>query len=147
LFIGRHPITVDNENRVTVPPRFSERLSGGGIITQGFDRNLWVLPAETFQLLCQRISAMNLTDPIARLLLRMIFGRAFELEVDQSGIMYIPQSLREYAELQDDIVLVGQGDYFEIWDSALWVEQESKLGDANTNTERFAKFVIALSAS
>ena len=146
LFLGRHHLTLDTENRLTIPACFYGSLTDGGIITQGFDRNLWVLPVTTFKLLCQRISAMNLTDPLARLLLRMLLGHAFELEINESGIVCVPQNLLEYAELGKEIVLIGQGDYFEVWDLALWQEQESQLGDANANSERFSKFVIALSA-
>jgi MraZ protein len=146
LFLGQHHLALDKEDRLLVPSRFYGPLSDGGVITQGFDRNLWIIPAAKFQLLCQQISAVNLADPKARLLLRILLGQACELVTDNSGSIQIPQNLRAYAKLDKQIVLVGQGDYFEIWDKTLWQGQESQLGDANANSERFANLVISLSA-
>lgn len=147
MFLGQHHLTLDKDARIPVPSRFSGPLSEGGVITQGFDRNLWILPAAKFQLLCQRISAMNIADPKARLLLRLLLGQACELVTDESGGIQIPRNLREYAELDKEIVLVGQGDYFEIWDTAQWQNQEIQLGDAEANSERFAHLAIAFSAN
>jgi DNA-binding transcriptional regulator/RsmH inhibitor MraZ len=57
--------------------------------------------------------------------------------------MLIPQNLASFAGLEKDIVLVGQGDYFEVWAPAPWEKQSTKLLDADANTERFAQLDLA----
>lgn len=144
MFLGQHHLSLEKENRMTVPPFFSGPLANGAVITQGFDRNLWILPSAKFQQLYQRVSSINIADPKARLLLRLLLGQACELVIDESGGIHIPQTLREFAELDTEIVLVGQGDYIEVWDKNLWQRQESELSDASVNSERFANLVITL---
>jgi MraZ protein len=87
---------------------------------------------------------MNLADPLARLLLRMILGAASELEMDEAGCIFVPQNLREFANLNGEAVLVGQGDYFEVWSPAHWHEQETQLQDAETNSQRFVMLDLAV---
>ena len=144
MFIGQYHYAINDESRLTIPAGFRERLSGGAFVTQGFDRNLWVLTAQAFQEIYRRVTAMNLADPLARLLLRMILGAASELDMDQAGSILIPQNLRAFANLNGEAVLVGQGDYFEVWSPALWHEQETQLQDAETNAQRFVMLDLAV---
>jgi MraZ protein len=87
--------------------------------------------------------ALNLAEPIARLLLRLFLGSAVELQAERSGLVAIPEELRQFAGLQDELVLVGQGDYFEIWAPELWGKQEAQLRDADANSSRFAALPMA----
>ena len=138
MFLGLYRHSFDDKGRLTVPARFREYLNAGAFVTQGFDRNLMVLTGVAFHQIYERLNAMNIADPTARLLRRMILGKAFQLEVDKSGRILIPQNLCEYATLKDEAVLVGQGDYFEIWTPALWDGQEDMLQDSETNAQRFS---------
>jgi MraZ protein len=146
MLFGQFRTSFDNQGRLTLPDHFRELLSVGAVLTQGFDRNLLVLPRESFQDLYQRIRTMNLADPSARLLLRMILGTACEVETDKSGRVTVPENLREFAGLDgSEAVLVGQGDFLEIWAPALWRKQEIRLQDAEANAERFIQLNVAAS--
>jgi MraZ protein len=68
----------------------------------------------------------------------MLLGNASQLEMDESGSIIVPQKLRELADLKDEAVIVGQGDYFEIWAPLLWNRQEIRLQDAEANAQRLA---------
>jgi MraZ protein len=119
------------------------QLSGGAFMTQGFDRNVQVLTANAFQEIYKRIMSLNIADPLARLLHRLILGTATELEMDKNNHLIIPDELKEYADLHEDILLIGQGDYFEIWAPELWARQEALLKDAETNSARFSMLTLA----
>ena len=106
-------------------------------MTQGFDRNVQVLTAGAFRQLYRQAALLNTADPLARLMLRLFLGSAVELPANKST-MAIPDSLRAYAGLEGNVLLIGQGDYFEIWSPDQWREQESQLQDAATNASRFA---------
>src|SRR5574340_1272085 len=96
LFLGKHGRTLDEKNRITVPPAFQAELTGGAYMTQGFDRNVQVLTAGAFQQLYRQAASLNIADPVARLLLRLILGNAIELRSGKSTLA-IPDSLRAYA--------------------------------------------------
>jgi MraZ protein len=122
---------------------FREGLSSAVYITEGFDRNLLVLTSNAFQEIYERVGSLNIADPLARLLLRLILGTAHEAKADLNGYLAIPDELKDFAELHQDILLIGQGDYFEIWSPDLWNKQEIQLRDAETNSGRFSALVIA----
>lgn len=138
MFLGQYVHSFDDKNRLTVPARYRELISDGAFVVQGLDRNLMVLTGAAFEVIYQRIMAMNLTDPTARLLRRLILGSASQLDVDKSGRILLPQNLREFAGLSSEVVLIGQGDYFEIWEPTLWQQQVNQVQDAEANTRRFA---------
>ena len=139
MFLGQFQHNLDAKNRLTVPARFREELlSEGAYVMQGFDRNLMVLPTTTFETISRRVNQMSMTDPKTRLLRRLIFSTANYVEVDKVGRILIPQFLRDAATLENGVVVVGNGDYFEIWSPELWNVQIEDLQDAEINADRFA---------
>jgi MraZ protein len=138
MFLNQYQHSFDDKGRLTIPSRFRELPAEGAFVVQGLDRNLMVLPPAVFQVLYERLMAMNLTDPSARLLRRIILGNALQIVPDGAGRVLLPSNLKEYADLKENVVFVGQGDYFEIWSPDLWKEQEVLVSDADTNAQRFA---------
>jgi MraZ protein len=143
MFLGQYQHSLDNKGRLTIPVRYRELLAEGAYITQGFDRNLMVLTTSAFQGIAQRVNRMSVTDPEARSLRRLIYSHGEQVEVDKAGRILIPQFLREAAGLDGEAILVGTGDYFEIWSPAYWEEQSVRLQDAEANAQRFSAFDIS----
>ena len=144
MFLGQFYHNLDDKGRLTVPARYRDLLlSAGAYIMQGFDQNLIVLPSENYEGLFQRIRQMSITDPNARLLRRLFFSTADRVEVDRAGRVLIPQFLRTYAGLELGLVIVGMGDYFEIWSPDAWKTQNEQLQDPQLNSDRFAAFSLA----
>ena len=143
MFLGKHSSKLDKYNRLSTPSQFREELSNRSYMTQGFDRNLLVLTKDAFQEIYRRVVSLNIADPLARVLLRLILGTAHEVHLDKNGHLPIPDELKEFANLHEDVLLVGQGDYFEIWSADLWNNQETQLKDADTNSSRFSKLTVA----
>ena len=83
-------------------------------MTQGFDRNLQVLTMDAFQEIYRTVVSLNIANPLAPLLLRLILGTAQESGVDADGQLIIPEELKDFANLKNDIFVIGQGEYFEI---------------------------------
>jgi len=143
MFLGQYTHSIDTKGRLTVPSRFRELLEQGAYISQGFEQNLMVLTAMAFERISNRVNEMSLTDPTARQLKRLIFATADRVEVDSSGRIRIPQFLREVASLDGDAVIVGAGDYFEIWSPLAWQPKAAELQDTETNAQRFATLVLS----
>jgi MraZ protein len=143
MFLGRYQHTVDDKGRLIIPARYRELLERGAFVTQGFECNLMVLTAEAFDQLYANVNRMSLTDPSARDLKRFIFSSAEKVEVDKIGRILLPQYLRNLAQVENEVTLVGVGDYFEIWSPAQWEQKNAKLQDFEANEKRFAVFDLS----
>jgi MraZ protein len=138
MFFGQYDHTIDEKGRLIIPARYREQLEAGAYITRGFDQNLIVLTASHFEQIYQRVNQMSITDLSARQLRRLMFSNADLLQFDKSGRILIPQFLRDTARLVTNVVVVGVGDYFEVWSAEEWAKQSEQLNDAETNAQRFS---------
>ncbi len=139
MFLGQFQHNLDDKGRLMIPARFRELLEGGAFITQGFDKCLMVMTEAYFKQVYERIEAMNLADPTARLLRRLILANAYPVEADKIGRILMPQNLRAFLGIENgELILAGQGEYFEVWTPALWSEQMTQLQDVEANNQRFA---------
>ena len=139
MFLGQFQHNLDDKGRLMIPARFRELLEGGAFITQGFDKCLMVMTEAYFKQVYERIEAMNLADPTARLLRRLILSNAYPIEVDKVGRILVPQNLRAFLGITSgELVVAGQGDYFEVWMPTTWSEQMALLQDAEANNARFS---------
>jgi MraZ protein len=143
MFLGQFSHSFDDKSRLTVPAKFREPLVDGAFVVQGLDNNLMVLTASAFETIYKSLMAMNMMDPAARALQRIILGNASQTNLDSAGRILIPQNLRDLAGLQTEAVLVGLGDYFEIWTPANWQAEQAKLQDPATNEQRFATLTLS----
>ena len=139
MFLGQFQHNLDDKGRLMIPARFRELLEGGAFITQGFDKCLMVMTEAYFKQVYERIEAMNLADPTARLLRRLILSNAYPIEVDKVGRILVPQNLRAFLGVPNgELVVAGQGEYFEVWAPATWAEQMAQLQDVEANNARFS---------
>jgi MraZ protein len=117
LLIGEFNNTLDDKGRVSLPSRFRSILPDNKVfLTQGIDDCIWVCPPEFWADLLQKVlNSTSIQKPGSRALRRRIIGSAQEVEIDKAGRIAIPQSLRDFAELSKDCVILGQLDYMEIW--------------------------------
>jgi MraZ protein len=143
MFLGQYQHTLDNKGRLTIPARYRDLLDDGAYLTQGFDRNLMVMTVSAFEALSRKVNSMSITDSRARLLRRLLFSNGERVEVDKAGRILIPQFLRQSASLDSDAIVVGGGDYFEIWSPGHWAEQAVRLNDAEANADLFSIFDIS----
>jgi len=143
LFLGHHFTKLKKSNRLPIRTDWQKLISSGVYLTQGFDQNILILMPKTFQEIYARITALNITDPLARLLLRMFLSTASYIESVENETISLPQNLLEYANLDSNVVVVGQGDYVEVWSSDLWQQQQSEIQNSQANAQRFSAFVIS----
>ena len=145
MFLGQYRHTIDEKGRLTIPARFRELLENGAYITQGFEKNLMVLTSPGFESMTRQVNRSSITDPTARALKRLLFATADRVSPDKNGRILIPQFLRESNQLDGEAVLVGVGDYFEIWTPEVWEQQLAKLQDTEANEQRFVGLDLSTS--
>jgi MraZ protein len=138
MFLGHFQHNLDDKGRLMIPARFRDLLDGGAYITQGFDKCLMVMNETYFTQVYERIEAMNLADPTARLLRRLILSNAYPVEVDKVGRILVPQNLRAFLQIEGEAIVAGQGEYFEVWKPADWNNQMAQLQNIDANNQRFS---------
>jgi transcriptional regulator MraZ len=144
MVIGQHQLLLEKDHQLAVPENFRELFTEGAFVTRGFEQNLLIFSARVFQELVVRITRLSITDPLARLLNRLIIGNASKLELSDSGQVFIPEALRSVAGLEKDIIMVGQGNYCEVWARPDWEKQVSNMLDTGANSQRFAHLDLTL---
>jgi MraZ protein len=136
MFYGQYHHTLDSKDRMTIPAKFRELVGEGVFVFQGFDHNLMVFTKNHFEILSQQVDGTDLADTDARLMRRLFFATAEWVDMDKAGRILIPGFLKKAAGLDNEVVLVGAGKFFEIWSKGLWEEQSTKLLDIETNVQR-----------
>ncbi len=119
LLTGEFRNTLDEKGRLSLPAKLRGELPGTSfVLTQGVDACLWLFPPEQWSVLSKKlIESTSLFSARARLVQRRILAPAQEVEVDKLGRLAIPQSLREFAGLTKECVILGITKYIEIWDA------------------------------
>jgi MraZ protein len=144
MFLGQHRLFLESDRRLVIPEPFRAELKECVYITRGFELNLLIVSSAAFREIYERVRALNIADPQARLLNRLILGNASKLDISSSGHIRIPETLLSVASLENEVVLVGQGNYFELWAPAHWEQQSTILQAVEGCAERFAKLNLAL---
>ncbi|HOJ01011.1 MAG TPA: division/cell wall cluster transcriptional repressor MraZ [Anaerolineaceae bacterium] len=127
MFFGQYEHTIDEKGRLTIPARFREDLAEGTYITLGFDNNLMCMSKHNLEVLSHKLRTHNIMDPFARKLRRMFYSYGVLIESDKMGRILIPQNLREMVNLDQNVVITGSGDYFEIWSASQWNSESDQL--------------------
>lgn len=120
MLMGEYKHTVDTKGRLIVPSKFREHLNGQFVLTRGLDHCLFGYPLEEWEILEEKLRALPLTKKDARAFTRFFFSGATEVEIDKQGRINIPSSLRQYAKVEKECVIIGVSNRLEIWAKDLW---------------------------
>jgi MraZ protein len=124
VFRGVNSINLDEKGRLAIPTRYRAELQEGCecqlVLTVGLDKCLQLYPLPEWEEIERKL--VKLPDLIkqTKRLKRLLIGHATECEMDGQGRFLISEPLRKYALMEKKVVLIGQGNKFEIWDEAHW---------------------------
>lgn len=121
LFLGEFDHSLDDRGRVTLPRKIRQELTRDEVIlSRGFDECIFGFDREQWEKESQKHLETNLTDAKGREVRRYLFSSAEKVEIDKLGRLLVPAHLKEYAKIMKDIVVVGAGDHFELWNKRQW---------------------------
>lgn len=144
MFSGKYTIKINSRYQFTPPPRFGQFLSAGAVVTQGFDHNLMVMTRQSFLELTSKVMSLNLMDPAARSLSRMLLGNAMDSDLDTNGRITLPKNLCQGLNLGSQAILVGAGNFLELWPSESWEKQEDSFSQFKADANRFSSLDLRL---
>jgi len=132
VFRGIAQLNLDNKGRLAVPARHRdaliERCGGHLVVTADADRCLLIYPLPDWELIQQKLEGLSNLDSRVRDLQRRLIGFAVDVEMDGAGRVLISPALREFAQLDKNVVLVGQGKKFELWNKDNWEQLIDRTG-------------------
>lgn len=124
MFRGATNITLDAKGRMAIPTRYREQLAvrGDGRLVTTVDRDYCLLlyPFPDWEEIERKLVRLPSFNRQSRRLVRLMVGHASEIDMDGHGRVLLPKELREFAGLDRQAVLIGQGNKFELWDAARW---------------------------
>lgn len=142
MFLGEYVHTIDEKGRLTIPARFRADLTAGLVVTCGIDRCLVIYPVEEWDRLAEKVSALPMTDRRARAFRRLVFSNASDVVPDKQGRVLIPPRLREYGNLDGEVVVTGLNTYIEVWNPDSWGEERGRVEGFGADVEEWAALGI-----
>ncbi len=139
LLLGTYAPKIDAKGRMALPAKMRSQLGDGLVMARGQERCVYLLPATEFRRIAMQIQRTSMGNKAAREYLRVFLSGAVDQDPDKQGRVLVPQMLRDYANLGDDIVVIGVGTRAEIWDRKTW---ESYLADKEQGYSDIADDVL-----
>lgn len=131
MFQGAAQFNLDGKGRLTIPARYRDMLlahcAGQLVLTADADGCLLIYPQPEWQPIREKLMQLSAFNPKTRALQRFLVGHAEDVVMDAAGRVLISSTLRDYAKLDKRVMLVGQGNKFELWDETRWQAQYEKM--------------------
>jgi MraZ protein len=131
MFQGATQLNLDSKGRLAIPSRHRDMLlahcAGQLVLTADADGCLLLYPQPEWQPIREKLMQLSAFNPNIRALQRFLVGYAEDVVMDAAGRVLISPTLRNYAALDKRVMLVGQGNKFEVWDEARWQAQHEKM--------------------
>jgi MraZ protein len=128
-FTGTFEHTLDAKNRLTIPSKFRAELSKGVYLSRAIENVISLYPAQTYTAMADQALAgfANPFSQQARETRRLLFGTAFETELDSAGRVMLTPRFLEHAGIGREVVITGVGDCLELWDRSRWEAYDTDL--------------------
>ena len=131
MFFGEFEYRIDEKGRVPIPPRFRKELKEGVVLTPGVERCVTAYPLSEWKKVAATLTTGSVTQSKLRRLNRAIFATAFSLNIDGQGRIALPAPIRQYAEIEEEVVIAGANNYLELWNKEQW-EAEKAISQEQT---------------
>lgn len=147
MFRGSSFHTIDTKGRIIIPSRFREAMGNGsadGLMLSKMDGTLVAYPYDKWAEVEEKILMSAEKSEHLRRFRRFFIGNASDCPFDKQKRILIPPTLRQYAELEKDIVMVGVLDHFEIWSRDKWEAENQKLEEEDMKKQEVLNEIAKL---
>lgn len=137
MLLGQYIHSIDPKGRFNFPAKFREDLGESFIITKGLDDKacLFAYPMEKWEALTQKIDALPIAK--ARNIQRFLFANASQVTVDKQGRVLLPSYLKDYAGLENELMVIGSSNHAEIWNPERW----NRINEEMTGEKIFTELI------
>ena len=128
MLLGQHRHTLDPKKRLAIPAKFRKEMGKKVVLTHGLDNCLFVYPMKQWEKIAEKLASLPLGQADTRGFNRFMLAGAVETDVDSLGRILIPDFLKEFAGLLEEVVVTGVHTRLELWDSVRWAEYSARVG-------------------
>ena len=138
LFIGDFPHTLDDKGRLIMPSKFRNELGTNFVVTRGLEGCLFVFTERKWTEFTEQLNSKGFRKKDVRSITRFFCSCAMNADLDKQGRFLVNKNLREFAEIERDVMIIGVSDRIEIWSKEKWDEySKAEYSDDNIMSERF----------
>lgn len=127
MLIGQYNHNIDAKGRIILPAKFRDKIGDNLVLARGLDGCLSIYPLDKWQQISEKLTSLPNTKKMARDYARLVLSSAADLEIDKMGRINIPSHLIKCAKLTKKCMVIGVGDYAELWDEETWLEYNEKI--------------------
>ena len=117
---GEFQYSVDDKGRVIIPPSFRDFVTDGMVVTRGLEGCLYVFPLTNWNTITSKLTDLPLIDAGSRNFVRFFYSGASKAKIDAAGRITVPATLRNFAKLENNVVVAGAPNRLELWNEAQW---------------------------
>jgi len=129
MYLGEYQHTLDAKGRLSLPAKFRAQMTGRLVLAKGLEGCLYVSSADAYEQFLTQLTQTGDFDPKFRQVRRFFTSGAVDTELDSAGRVIVPAVLRDYAKLDRDVAVIGNGDRIELWDAQTWAAYNGETTD------------------
>ncbi|HSD98625.1 MAG TPA: division/cell wall cluster transcriptional repressor MraZ [Patescibacteria group bacterium] len=139
MLLGRYDSKISSKFQISYPVKFRKEMGEKLIATKGLENCLIIVSEEGWKTLLEGTEGQPFTSKPTRQVQRYLLGNAQQIELDSKGRFILPEYLRTYANLAEDVVFAGIERFVEVWDKNTWEEEQKRLmGSIETIAEKLS---------
>lgn len=128
MFLGEYQPNITEGSRIALPKKLRDQVRGDDLIlSRGFEKCIFIYDKEDWVTEANKQVENPISDSKTRDLKRFMYAGAIESTIDTQGRVVLPNSLKEYAEIDKKTAVIGAGDHIEIWDLGNWKDRLEKI--------------------
>ncbi len=129
MLLGEHTHTLDTKKRLSLPSKFRKELGKTVVITRGLDACLFVYSVKEWKQFSEKLTELSMGQSNTRAFNRFLLGSAVETNIDSAGRILIPDYLKDFAGLEQKVIVAGLSNRVELWNEDKWHAYQSGLED------------------
>jgi len=129
MLIGQYESKIGEKHQAALPKKFREILGEKLIVTKGFENCLIIVSVENWKTLLEGTEHRPFTNKNTRELQRFLLGNATDVELDSKGRFVIPEYLRNFAEIDSEVIFAGISRFVEVWNKKAWEKHQAELSN------------------
>lgn len=144
MLLGQYEVAIEDKGRVAMPKKLREELGDKLIVTLGYENSLIIVSEENWKALLEGTEGKPFIQQDARETQRFLLGGASFVELDNKGRFILPNYLRRFAEIKNEVIFLGLSRYVEMWDKKHWEEYRQNL---EKNIDKISERLISAQKS
>lgn len=143
MLIGEYAHILDPKKRLSLPSKFRKELGRKVVVTRGLDHCLFLYSLKEWEKISEKLGQLSVGHSDTRGFNRFMLSGALEVEVDSAGRILIPDFLKDFAKLSEDVIVAGIHNRVELWDSTRWNEYKKRVeGQADELAQKLGELGV-----